>query len=664
MMSSANSKYAKIPLLALIMALSTQALAWNENGGQNGWSQSDAENILMGNRPSNPMMGGYPNPNQGRNMGNMGNMGSMGRGGQGQNMGNMGSMGNGNNPISNYQPSNSQPPRGGASFGGPGNQQGNRGSRPNNGWGTMDDNDERLRSRQIHPSNYTERGPGRFQGGQGSYDPSLAGFPKDPRYNPNSYRQGNRKQGPVNNMGGYPRNGARNAQGMNGGGMNMAPRNQGQQPPMPGYAPRNRPPVVEYQSTPSPSRGQNAYRIDPRFDEADEDELTEFIRELREKKGVVGEVVTNDGSGSIVVQQEDDDDGFSRPDPRFTMQAPGNRDGGWSQRQPGYPATRNVPGQNNWQGGNPYAMQSNNYVNNTAFPVGGSESPLYNTNQGPQGKRVGWTKIHKLRLDSPFGEENSVQGPIVLAKSAMIADLKNGQIIYQKNAYDQRPIASISKLMSAIVFLDSNPNLNEKVTITNEDEDYIKFTGSRLVVGTTLTKDSLLHIGLMSSENRAIHALARTYPGGMKAFIKAMNAKAHRLGMTDSVFYDPTGLDKRNMSTAADLVKLVDAAYGYPLIRKYSTMNEGSIIDGRGKVQQYRNSNKIVREGFDVSLQKTGYIREAGRCMVVRTSVGGDPYIVVILNAPHSAGRFSDFVKMQGWISDKRTKDRRLFGSN
>ena len=182
-------------------------------------------------------------------------------------------------------------------------------------------------------------------------------------------------------------------------------------------------------------------------------------------------------------------------------------------------------------------------------------------------------------------------GPILNSQSALILDANTGQPLFQKNSNSVRSIASISKLMSAMVLLDANLDPNELITVSNAEIDRLKGTSSRLSIGTTLTREQMLHIGLMSSENRAIHALGRTYPGGMPAFVSAMNQKAQQLGMTNSRFVEPTGLSPQNVSTANDLAKMVKAAAEYPAIRYYSTHNNASIATSAGKVQQYHNSN-------------------------------------------------------------------------
>ena len=246
-------------------------------------------------------------------------------------------------------------------------------------------------------------------------------------------------------------------------------------------------------------------------------------------------------------------------------------------------------------------------------------------------------------------------GPLLTSQSALIFNNKTGEILYQKNADRVMPIASISKLMSAMVVLDARLDMNERITITADEIDRLKGTGSRLAVGTTLTRGELLHLSLMSSENRATHALGRTYPGGMSAFVAAMNAKAQSLGMHSSRFYEPTGLNFQNVSTANDLNRMVAAASKYPLIRKNTTSNYGSVWTANGR-QNYKNSNALVREGsWNIELQKTGYIREAGRSMVVKANVQNQPITIVLLNSPTSTTRVNDARKIESWMLQRRS---------
>lgn len=249
----------------------------------------------------------------------------------------------------------------------------------------------------------------------------------------------------------------------------------------------------------------------------------------------------------------------------------------------------------------------------------------------------------------------ALAGPLLSSQSALIFNNKTGEVLYQKNPDRVMPIASISKLMSAMVVLDAHLDMNEPITITEAEIDRLKGTGSRLSIGTTLTRGELLHLSLMSSENRATHALGRTYPGGMSAFVAAMNAKAQNLGMSSSRFYEPTGLNFQNVSTARDLNRMVAAASKYPLIRKNSTSNYGSVWTANGR-QNYKNSNALVREGsWNIELQKTGYIREAGRSMVVKANVQNQPITIVLLNSPSSTTRVNDARKIESWMLQRRS---------
>ncbi len=260
------------------------------------------------------------------------------------------------------------------------------------------------------------------------------------------------------------------------------------------------------------------------------------------------------------------------------------------------------------------------------------------------------------RLAQSFNDSDAtnIGNPQLASQSALILNSRTGEILYQKNVHSVRPIASITKLVSAMVILDSKPDMNEVLTITDADVDRLKGSSSRLSVGTTATRGELFHVGLMSSENRAIHAMARNYPGGMNAFLAQMNRKVSSLGMSQSRFYDPTGLDPRNVSTANDLALLVKYAKEYPQIKYHSTANSGSITTSSGTVQKYSNSNMLVREGtWNIDLQKTGYIREAGRSMVVSANLQGEPVTIVLLNSPSSLTRANDARSIRTWVGQR-----------
>ncbi|HLW04157.1 MAG TPA: serine hydrolase [Azoarcus sp.] len=238
----------------------------------------------------------------------------------------------------------------------------------------------------------------------------------------------------------------------------------------------------------------------------------------------------------------------------------------------------------------------------------------------------------------PFWEEF----PELHSASYMVVHERTGAVLFEQNATQAVPIASITKLMTAMVVLDANQRLSERITVTDGDIDHLKKTRSRLAIGATLTREEMLHIMLMSSENRAASALARNYPGGAKAFIQAMNIKARMLGLTHTRFADSSGLNPGNVSSPSDLARLVSVAATYPLIRNFSTSPERYVKVG-GKTLHYRNSNSLVREGeWRLGLSKTGYIREAGRCLVMQTWVGDEPVVMVLLNASDTWARTTD----------------------
>ena len=233
---------------------------------------------------------------------------------------------------------------------------------------------------------------------------------------------------------------------------------------------------------------------------------------------------------------------------------------------------------------------------------------------------------------------------------ALVQDASSGETLIAKNLGAVLPIASITKLMTAMVILDSGLNLEQRVAISGDDYDNLKGTRSRLRPGTVLTRDELLLLALMSSENRAAFSLARTYPGGTATFVTAMNEKARALGMNDSKFIDPTGLSSGNVSTAHDLARMVAAAHEYPLIRQYST-RESATIQSFGRSLDYRNTNGLVRSAnWDIGLSKTGYISEAGRCLVMRVRMQSREVIVVLLDSWGKLSRVGDANRIKKWL--------------
>jgi D-alanyl-D-alanine endopeptidase (penicillin-binding protein 7) len=240
--------------------------------------------------------------------------------------------------------------------------------------------------------------------------------------------------------------------------------------------------------------------------------------------------------------------------------------------------------------------------------------------------------------------------PVVGSAAYVVINQRTGEVLSERQADRVLPVASITKLMTAMVVLDSGQSLSEVLSVTSADIDRLKGTGSRLVVGARLTREEMLHIALMSSENRAASSLARHYPGGERAFVEAMNIKAKMLGMWNTRFVEATGLDPRNVSSAKDLVNLVQGASSYPLIREFSTADQ-RVVRVRSGQLRYGNSNGLVREpDWSVSLSKTGFIREAGRCLVMQTWVKKDPVIMILLNADGNYTRTADAKRIKQWI--------------
>ena len=238
----------------------------------------------------------------------------------------------------------------------------------------------------------------------------------------------------------------------------------------------------------------------------------------------------------------------------------------------------------------------------------------------------------------------------VSSGSALVIAQDGGEALYEKNARVVVPIASITKVMTAMVVLDSMPNLQAPIAITDDDVDYLKGSRSRLQVGAVLTREMALLLALMSSENRAAHALARHYPGGMPAFLSAMNRKAASLGMTRTHFDDPTGLTSTNVSTAHDLARMVAAAHRYPLIREFSTTS-GVTAEVKGRDLEYRNTNQLVKSPtWEIGLSKTGYIQEAGKCLVMQARVADRPVVIVLLDSSGKQTRIGDANRIKRWM--------------
>ena len=238
----------------------------------------------------------------------------------------------------------------------------------------------------------------------------------------------------------------------------------------------------------------------------------------------------------------------------------------------------------------------------------------------------------------------------IQSSAALVLDQTTGKALVEKQPDAVLPIASISKLMTAMVVLDAGLDLNEIISISHDDIDDLKGTRSRLPVGTTMTRETAMLLALMSSENRAANALGRHYPGGLPAFVAAMNRKARSLGMFDSRFEEPTGLSSNNVSTAHDLARMVTAAARYPEIRMFSTTAEAK-VELNGRIQNFGNTNALVRsENWQIGVSKTGYISEAGRCLVMQAWVADKPVVIVLLDSQGKMTRVGDANRIKRWM--------------
>jgi D-alanyl-D-alanine endopeptidase (penicillin-binding protein 7) len=259
--------------------------------------------------------------------------------------------------------------------------------------------------------------------------------------------------------------------------------------------------------------------------------------------------------------------------------------------------------------------------------------------------------------DAVLAGLHGTQDPLSLRSSvAYVVDQETQEVLFSKNEEAVLPIASLTKLMTALLISEAELPLDETVTITRDDVDTEKGSTSRLRVGAVLTRGELLHLALMSSENRAAHALGRTYPGGLQVFVEMMNAKAQLLGMHDTRFVEPTGLSSRNRSSARDLAVLVDVASEDELLRDYSTSRAREVADGRRKLM-FSNTNRLVlNPRWEIGLQKTGYISEAGQCLVMQARVAGRNLIMVFLDSAGKLSRLGDAERVRRWVESFPSK--------
>lgn len=250
---------------------------------------------------------------------------------------------------------------------------------------------------------------------------------------------------------------------------------------------------------------------------------------------------------------------------------------------------------------------------------------------------------------------HDVSDPLDLKSSvALVIDQETHEVLLSKNDHAVLPIASLTKLMTGLIISQARLPMDEVLTITQDDVDTEKGSSSRLRVGATLSRGDMLHLALMSSENRAAHALGRTYPGGLTAFVQQMNVKAKLLGMLDTKYVEPTGLSSRNQSSARDLAVLVNVAHGDPLVRELSTSPGYEVAQGP-RTLQYNTTNRLVKNpAWEIGLQKTGYISEAGQCLVMQAEVAGRKLIMVFLDSAGKFSRIADAERVRHWVENQQ----------
>lgn len=241
------------------------------------------------------------------------------------------------------------------------------------------------------------------------------------------------------------------------------------------------------------------------------------------------------------------------------------------------------------------------------------------------------------------------------SRAAIVMNAETGELLYSKNPSRTMPIASITKLMTAMVVLDARLPMDETITISEADVDMLRHTSSRLAVGTTLPRREMMLVALMASENRAAAALARTYPGGTAAAVAAMNRKAHELGMSHTQFLDGTGLHSENSASPSDLVRMVKAARSYPEIHQDTTTSEHVVYSQRRTIQ-YRNTNALVKnDTWNIEVSKTGFINEAGKCLVMQARIKSTPVVIVLMDSAGRYTRIGDANRVKKWLESAMT---------
>jgi D-alanyl-D-alanine endopeptidase (penicillin-binding protein 7) len=268
-------------------------------------------------------------------------------------------------------------------------------------------------------------------------------------------------------------------------------------------------------------------------------------------------------------------------------------------------------------------------------------------------KKMARHQVDEVQAAVAAATENE---PLLASNEVLVIDEETQDVLLSKNPTRVNPIASITKLMTSLVVLEAEQPMDEMITITEDDENLERQSSSRLRRGSRLTRAELLHLALMASENRAAHAIARSYPGGLRACIEAMNAKALELGMTSTRYVEPTGLSELNVSNPEDLARLVTQASSNPTIREYSTDDRFAVKLGRRMTEFHTTDRLVANPTWTVVLQKTGYIVEAGRCLVMKAIIEGRPTVIVLMNSTGMQTRLADAQRIKSWLDVKATK--------
>lgn len=327
--------------------------------------------------------------------------------------------------------------------------------------------------------------------------------------------------------------------------------------------------------------------------------------------------------------------------------------------------TAEAPGKNSVQqkkpGAHKVSAKARSYArhkqtNRKVSRYGKRRAPIARVSAAEQQRLAALANLpHRVGPTEIFQSSNAQSALMLESRAAIVMNAETGELLYSKNPSRTMPIASITKLMTAMVVLDARLPMDETITISEADVDMLRHTSSRLAVGTTLPRREMMLVALMASENRAAAALARTYPGGTAAAVAAMNRKAHELGMSHTQFLDGTGLHSENSASPSDLVRMVKAARSYPEIHQDTTTSEHVVYSQRRTIQ-YRNTNALVKnDTWNIEVSKTGFINEAGKCLVMQARIKSTPVVIVLMDSAGRYTRIGDANRVKKWLESAMT---------